>query len=291
VQVLKEKNMYLVFLLPMLLLFTVVTIFPLIYEVWLSFRQYNIARPWYPSGWVGLKNFYEILTDPQFWNSMRITFTFVVGAVVVEFFFGLGIALLFAKRDRSTGRYIARTLILSSMVLPPLSVGMIWRYLLNDSFGAVAIWLKNAGINFGWYGNVNTALATMIFIDVWQWTPFVFLILLAGIVSLPKDVYEAAQIDGASKWKMFTNITLPLLKPVIVVALLLRLLEAFKVFDMIWMLTKGGPVHATEVIGVRIYIQAFTSFNMGYSAALALILLAFSMGITIAFIKISKFEI
>lgn len=279
------------FLLPMLFLFTVVTIFPLLYEIWLSFRSYNIARPWYPSGWVGLKNYHSILTDPQFWNSLRITLIFVIGAVTVEFFFGLFIAMLFGKDDLSRGKYIARTLILSSMVLPALSVGMIWRYLLNDAFGAVAIWLMEIGINFGWYGDPRTALATMIFIDVWQWTPFVFLIMLAGIVSLPVEVFEAAQIDGASKWKTFTRMTLPLLKPVIVVALLLRMLEAFKVFDMIWMLTKGGPVHATEVIGVRIYIQAFTSFNMGYAAALALILLAFSIGITIAFIKISKFEI
>jgi multiple sugar transport system permease protein len=177
------------------------------------------------------------------------------------------------------------------MVLPALSVGMIWRYLLNDAFGAVAIWLKNIGLEFGWYGDPKTALFTIIFIDVWQWTPFVFLIMLAGIVSLPTEVFEAAEIDGASKWKMFTRLTLPLLKPVIIVALLLRMLEAFKIFDMIWMLTKGGPAYATEVIGVRIYIQAFTSFNMGYAAALALILLAFSIGIAIAFIRISKFEI
>jgi multiple sugar transport system permease protein len=275
----------------MLLLFTFVTIFPLGYEIWLSFRSYNLARPWYPSGWVGLENFRDILTDSQFWNSLRITLTFVIGAVTVEFFLGLFIAMLFSKDEGSRGKFIARTLIMGSMVLPALSVGMIWRYLLSDAFGAVAIWLKNIGINFGWYGDPKTALATMIFIDVWQWTPFVFLIMLAGIVSLPVEVFEAAQIDGASKWKMFTRLTLPLLKPVIIVAVLLRMLEAFKVFDMIWMLTKGGPVHATEVIGVRIYIQAFTSFNMGYAAALALILLAFSVGITLAFIKISKFEI
>jgi len=291
VQILKEKNRYIVFLLPMLVLFTFVTIFPLFYELWLSFRSYNIARPWYPSGWVGLKNFYQILTDPQFWNSLRITLTFVIAAVTVEFFFGLFIAMLFGKDDQSRGKYIARTLILSSMVLPALSVGMIWRYLLNDAFGAVAIWLKNIGLEFGWYGDPKTALFTIIFIDVWQWTPFVFLIMLAGIVSLPTEVFEAAEIDGASKWKMFTRLTLPLLKPVIIVALLLRMLEAFKIFDMIWMLTKGGPAYATEVIGVRIYIQAFTSFNMGYAAALALILLAFSIGIAIAFIRISKFEI
>jgi multiple sugar transport system permease protein len=291
VQIVKEKNMYVVFLLPMLLLFTFVTIFPLLYELWLSFRQYNLARPWYPSGWVGLQNFYDILTDPQFWNSLRITMVFVIGAVSIEFFLGLVIAMLFAKESIGKGKYIARTLIMSSMVLPPLSVGMIWRYLLNDSFGAVAIWLKNIGLNFGWYGSPETALPSMIFIDVWQWTPFVFLIMLAGLVSLPGDVYEAAEIDGASRWKKFTHITLPLLKPVIVVAVLLRMLEAFKVFDMIWMLTKGGPVHATEVIGVLIYIQAFQSYNLGYAAALALILLAFSIGITITFIKISKFEI
>lgn len=289
-QVIKEKNMYIFFLIPMFLLFTFVAIFPLIYEIWLSFRQYNIARPWYPSGWVGLANFHEILTDPKFWNSLRITIIFVVAAVSIEFFLGLAIAFLFSKRESSKGNYIARALIMSSMVLPSLSVGMIWRYLLNDSFGAVAVWLKDIGINFGWYGNVDTALITMIFIDVWQWTPFIFLILLAGIISLPKDIYEAAQVDGASEWEKFINLTLPLLKSVIIVALLLRMLEAFKVFDMVWMLTKGGPIRATEVIGIFIYIQAFISYNLGYAAALALILLAFSISITIVFIKISKFE-
>ncbi|UCB44696.1 MAG: sugar ABC transporter permease [Spirochaetota bacterium] len=288
---LKDKKAYILFLLPMLLIFAFVTIYPLFYELYLSFRQYNPTRPWYPSEWVGMRNYLEIITDPDFWNSLRITLVFVVVAVTIEFFLGLGIALLFGKDDKSRSKYAVRTLIMGSMVLPPVSVGMLWRYLLNDSFGALAVWLKNIGLNFAWYGSVHTALPTMIFIDVWQWTPFVFLILLAGIVSLPSDVYEAAQIDGASKWRMFIKLTLPLLRPVIIIAILLRMLEAFKIFDMIWVLTRGGPVRATEVIGVRVYLQGFKFFNQGYSAALAIMLLAVSIGLTIAFIRISKFEI
>ncbi|MBA7632046.1 Trehalose transport system permease protein SugA [subsurface metagenome] len=287
---LKEKNWYILFLLPTVLMFTFVGLFPLCYQAYLSFRQYNFARPWYPSGWIGLRNFHEILKDPFVWNSLQVTFIFVSAAVSIEFIFGLGIALLFSREEKK-GKFIARTLIMCSMILPPVSVALIWKYLLNNSFGVVAIFLGRLGFTSDWYGGVKSALPTMILIDVWEWTPFVFLILLAGIISLPVNIYETARMDGASKWQIFTYITLPLLKPVMLIALLLRIIDALKVFDTIWILTRGGPIRVTEVYSVRIYRQGFEYFNMGRAAALSFIFLAISICLTVTFIKVSKFEI
>lgn len=284
-----EKNWHVYFLLPALLIITAVSIFPFLFSVYLSFQQYNPVRITQPSKFVGLGNFVTILKDPIVWNSLRTTLSFVVFAVSIEFIFGFAIALLFNKEI--PGRNIIRGILLIPMVLTPVVVGLIWKYLLNETFGVINIFFKRLEINFAWYNSVGTALITMVLIDVWQWTPFIFLILLSGLVSLPMDIYESAKIDGASSWGLFYYLTLPLMKRVILIAIILRSVDAIRIFDKIWVLTRGGPSRATEVLSILIFKEGFLYFNLGYAAALSLFFLAIVVVLSFLFIRVAKFEV
>jgi len=284
-----DKNEYIFFLLPVFGIIIAVAIYPLCYELYLSFRSYNALRPWYPREFVGLGNYFHALSNPRVWRSLRITFTFIIATVVIELIFGMGIALLFNRELK--GKSIFRTLIMLPLTLTPVVVGLIWKYLVHDTFGVVTYVFKYFGLSTEFYGSPITALPTMILIDVWQWTPFVFLILLAGLLSLPKEPFESAKIDGASELQCFWYMTVPLLKPIITIAILLRLVDAIKIFDTIWILTKGGPGHATEVYNIFIYLEGFRYYNMGYAAALGIILLIISLVVTFGFIKLVKLDI
>lgn len=284
-----ERNSYIFFLLPVFGIMGLVAIYPLCYQLYLSFRSYNPLRPWYPREFVGFGNYLDALSRPRVWHSLKITFYFIGAAVGIEFIFGMGIALLFSRELK--GKSFFRTLIMLPLTLTPVVVGLIWKYLLHDTFGVVTYIFRHFGWSTEWYGDPVMALPTIIFMDVWQWTPFVFLILLAGILSLPKEPFESAKIDGASELQSFWHMTLPLLKPIIVIAILLRLVDAIKIFDTIWILTKGGPGHATEVYNIHIYLEGFRYYNMGYAAALGIILLIISLVIAFGFIKLVKLEI
>lgn len=284
-----EKNEYIFFLLPVFGIIIAVAIYPLCYELYLSFRSYNALRPWYPREFVGLGNYLYALSNPRVWRSLRITFTFIIATVGIELIFGMGIALLFNRELK--GKSIFRTLIMLPLTLTPVVVGLIWKYLVHDTFGVVTYIFKYFGWSTEFYGSPIAALPTMILIDIWQWTPFVFLILLAGLLSLPKEPFESAKIDGASELQCFWHMTVPLLKPIITIAILLRLVDAIKIFDTIWILTKGGPGHATEVYNIFIYLEGFRYYNMGYAAALGIILLIISLVVTFGFIKLIKLDI
>ncbi len=284
-----DRNSHIFFLLPVFGIMVSVAIYPMIYELYLSFQTYNSLRPWYPRGFVGLGNYIDALSKIRVWKSLGMTLYFVAAAVGIELVFGLGIALLFNRELR--GKSIFRTLIMIPLTLTPVVVALIWKYLFHDTFGLITYVFKYFGWSTEFYGDPSLALPTMIFIDIWQWTPFVFLILLAGILSLPKEPFESAKIDGASVLQIFWHMTLPLLKPIIMIAVLLRLVDAIKIFDTIWVLTKGGPGGSTEVYNILIYLEGFRYYNMGYGAALGIILLIISLTIAFGFIKLVKLEI
>ena len=285
-----RKRTIVLFLLPALFVITAVTIYPLIYSVWISLRQWNISRPYYGNNFVGLRNFLDILTDGNFWNSMKVTGLFVFWSVLIEFLVAMGLALLLYREIR--GKNIIRAVLIIPMIVCPSVVALIWKYLLNDTFGILTILMKRIGFqNVHWYGDLKTALPTMILIDVWEWTAFLFLILLSGLVSLPVPLYEAARIDGANNWKLFRFITLPLMKPVILIALFLRTLDALRTFDIVWILTRGGPSHATELISISIFREGLHFFNVGYASAISLILLLIVGVIFYFFIRITNLEL
>lgn len=279
------------FVLPATLIILAVTAYPLIYSWRLSFLQWNLTRPWYPRRFVGLANYIDILTSSSFWSAMKITFEFTAAAIILEFIIGLLLALLLSKSFRGSNVY--RSLFLIPMMLTPVVVGLIWKFMLNQTFGVINLVLRDYFHIFGltWHGARSTALPTIVMIDVWKWTSFMFVILLAGISAIPTDIYEQAELDGANRFSQFFYITLPLLKPIAVVAIFLRMFDSFRIFDTVWILTQGGPGDATKTISILIFRQAFRFFNLGYSSALSLLFLFFIIAVTLVMVKLSKFEI
>jgi multiple sugar transport system permease protein len=255
------------------------TIYPLIYSIKLSFQT--------GSGHATLENFARLFSDQFFLSALLHTFVYTAIALTIEFFIGLGLALLLNEKMR--GRNAFRALFLLPMMLPPVVVGVVWRLMLNSNFGALNGTLKGFGVNteaLTWTASPKLAMASVIMADVWQWTPFMFLILLAGLQAIPQEPYEAALIDGSDAWRTFQHVTLPLLKPAILIALLLRTMDLLRVFDHIFILTEGGPGFATETLSLYIYRTAFRFSNFGYAAAMSFVLLLITNLISAGYIRL-----
>src|SRR6185503_18673060 len=201
----------------------------------------------------------------------------------------IGLALALLLNSQMRGRAVFRSLLLLPMMLPPVVVGVVWRLMLTSNFGAVNGTLKTFGIQtdaLTWTASPKLAMASVIVADVWQWTPFVFLILLAGLQAIPQEPYEAALIDGSTAWQTFRHVTLPLLKPAILIALLLRTMDLLRVFDQIFILTEGGPGFATETVSLYIYRTAFRFSNFGYAAAMSFVLLLLTNIVSVGYIRL-----
>lgn len=259
-------------LLPAILLLLAFALFPMIFSLWLSFNTWNLADRTATWTFVGLGNFRTILTtDPFFWPSVRVTLIFVGGTVAIQMILGLAIALLL--NDEFRGRGAVRTIIILPLMISPVVVGLIWRFMYNTDRGMVNYLLYLVGLApVDWLGRQPTALPAVMLADVWQWTPFVALILMAALQALPNEPIEAALIDGASRWQLLHYVILPMIRPAIMVALLIRLMDAFKIFDVIYVLTLGGPGVSTQVLGLYTYKWGFKFFQMGYASALSYIL-------------------
>src|SRR5689334_24566457 len=269
------------FLAPALAVLLALSIYPLIYSVTISLQQENAAGVTW-----GLANFTRLLSDNFFWTAMAHTFVYAAAALTFEFLLGLGLALLLNNQIR--GRGFFRASLLVPMMLPTVVVGVVWRLMLNPNFGAINGTLKQFGIDtesLTWTASPKLAMLSVIAVDVWQWTPFVFLVLLAGLQAIPQEPYEAALIDGSNRWQTFRHVTLPLLKPSILIVLLLRTMDLLRVFDQIFILTEGGPAFATETISLYIYRTAFRFFDFGYAAAMSFVLLALTNVLSVIYIK------
>lgn len=213
------------------------------------------------------------------------TVVFTLVAVGVEMCLGFGLALLFNREFK--GKSIIFPIILIPMITTPIVVGLIWRYMYNGEFGLVSWILQVFGVDqYAVLSNPATALPAVIFVDVWHWTPFVFLLCLARLRALPTSPYEAAEIDGASSWQTLKWITFPMMRSVLLIALLLRTMDAFKIFDEIFLMTQGGPGDATEMLSLEVYRQTFRYFNMGKGAALAIVMLVVIIIISQIYIRI-----
>jgi len=257
---------------PAFLYLTVIGLIPFFYVIALSFMDYSLAYVYLPRVFVGLKNFRTLVFDEFLWHALRITFTYTTLAVGLELLIGLILAILTTRNIK--GKAIWRSLLLVPMVVSPIVVGLIWLQMLNPDFGVIAYFLHELGLFVGTGPTIetSTALLTTVLMDVWHWTPFVMLILGAGILSLPVEPYEAAIVDGASSWQVFRHVTLPLLTPVITVVLLLRTMDALRIFDEVWILTGGGPGSVTRYSVIHAYRISLAQFNIGYGAAISLFL-------------------
>jgi multiple sugar transport system permease protein len=271
------------FIAPTALFALAMTVVPLGYSVLTSMLEFRLGRT---PLFVGLQNYRNLLQDRNFQDSLITTLIFTVVATGIEFVLGLALALLLKEEFRFQG--VIRASLIVPMVIAPVVVGIIWRLLYNADVGLFSFAAKTiTGKNLNVLSNTALALPALILVDIWEWTPFMFLILLAGIQSLPQEPFEAARVDGASSWNIFVHLTLPMLRPVILVAILIRALDAFTVFDQVFVLTQGGPGTATEVATLMIYKTAFRFSQYGYGAAMAIALLVlvtcFSAAVTRAF--------
>ena len=269
---------------PALAVLLALSIYPLLYSITVSLQQETASGV----VWT-LAHFKRLATDNFFRTALVHTFVYAVVALTFEFLLGLALALLLNQQMR--GRGLFRASLLVPMMLPSVVVGIVWRLMLNPDFGAINGTLKHFGVNtesLTWTASPRLALLSVIAVDVWQWTPFVFLVLLAGLQAIPQEPYEAALIDGSSRWQTFRHITLPLLKPAILIVLLLRTMDLVRVFDQIFILTEGGPAFATETISLYVYRTAFRFFDFGYAAAMSFVLLALTNIVSVVYIKLLR---
>jgi multiple sugar transport system permease protein len=276
-----DRRLPYLFLAPAVAVLLSLSIYPLIYSLSVSLQVESTKGPRWSFG-----NFQRLLSDNFFLSAMGHTLVYAASALTCEFLLGLGLALLMNSRIR--GRALFRASLLVPMMLPPVVVGVVWRLMLNPDFGAINGTLKGFGFNtdaLTWTASPRLALLSVIVVDIWQWTPFVFLVLLAGLQAIPQEPYEAAKIDGSSRWQTFRYVTLPLLKPAILIALLLRTMDLLRVFDQIFILTEGGPGFATETISLYIYRTAFRFFDFGYAAAMSFVLLVITNVISVVYIR------
>ena len=277
---------YLIMLTPLLVFVALIAIYPLGFSMIISFFEYRLTDPNQTKTFVGLANYARAFSDPVILKSIQTTLVFVVGTVSVELILGLGLALLLSAE--TSLMQIIRSFLLIPMALPSLVVGLIWKSLYNADFGVISFYLKAMGIDIGSgpLGELSTAMPAVILVDVWQWTPLVMVLFLAGLKSMPTEPFEAALVDGANRFQRFLYLTLPLLKPTFLIALLMRTMQSFKVFDIIYTTTAGGPGLATTVLNYQIYTVGLTFFDMGYAAALANILLIVVAVLSIIYVMV-----
>lgn len=268
-----DRRPAVIFLSPAVIFLGGMAAYPFVYSVWLSLHQWNLAKRKTSWNWVGFDNYRRILfEDPFFWNAVKVTLIFLSVAIIVEFLLGLGIALLISQETRLLGPI--QTILVMPMMITPVVVGLIWRFMFNTDLGVINWALSSIGISGPlWLGNPSTALVSVIIADVWEWTPFMALIMLAALQSLPREPMEGAVVDGASRRQAFMTIVLPLIRPAIFIALLLRAIDAFRAFDLFYVLTQGGPGTSTEVLSLYTYKWGFKFFELGYASALAYVMI------------------
>lgn len=250
---------------PAVALLFALSIYPLIYSVKISFTG--------ASGFT-LSNYVRLGSDRFLLVAAGQTAVFTMAALTIEFALGLALAVLIDSLSRARGLF--RAGLLAPMLLPPVVVAVIWRLIYNPQFGVLNGTLRAMGVDTSgltWTSGERTALASIILVDIWEWTPFMFLLLSAGLQAIPHEPLEAARIDGASSWQIFHDVTLPLLKPTILLAVLLRAMDLVRIFDQVFILTQGGPGSATETISLYIYRTAFRFYNFGYAAAMSFLML------------------
>ena len=284
---LSDRTIAWIFVAPTIFLLLAVNIFPLIWTIRLSFTDFRVNRPNNAVEWVGLRNYERILSDPDIWATMQATAHFLIWTIVLQVLIGFTLAFLINKKFK--GNDLWTTIIVFPMMLSPAVVGNFWTFLYQPQIGlfnyAVGFFTGVDPASFSMIGDVNLAPWAIIIADTWMWTPFVMLICLAGLRSIPDSLYEAAECDRASKWRQFWTITLPLALPFLMLAVLFRGIENFKMFDLVVQLTGGGPGNTTTLTSIDLKREAFERWRTGYSSAYAVILFVTVFGLASIYVK------
>jgi multiple sugar transport system permease protein len=284
---LSDRSIAWIFVAPTIFLLLAVNIFPLIRTIWLSFTNYRVNRPNNEVDWVGLSNYEQILNDPDIWNTMHATAHFLFWTLLLQVLIGFALAYLINKKFK--GNNMWTTIIVLPMMLSPAVVGNFWTFLYQPQIGlfnyAVGFVTGADPASFSMIGDVHLAPWAIVIADTWMWTPFVMLICLAGLRSIPESLYEAAECDRASQWRQFWTITIPMVLPFLMLAVLFRGIENFKMFDLVVQLTGGGPGSVTELTSINLKREAFEKWRTGYSSAYAVILFVTVFGLASIYVK------
>ncbi|MEI7027004.1 carbohydrate ABC transporter permease [Paenibacillus sp. y28] len=281
-----DRNLKWIYTLPAVIFVLLMMLFPIIYTFRLSFYEWSMSATT-PPAWVGLDNYKALFADTRFWHAVGSTFYFTIVALAAEMVLGVLIAVLLAREFK--GKNIVKTIFLLPMVATPVAMGLVWMLIYQPTIGVANQMLKAFGFKpLLWLASESQVLPSLIIIDVWEWTPMISLIIMAGIATLPSDPYEAADVDGASAWRKFVSITLPLLRPTILVAAMLRLIDVIKTFDIIYATTQGGPNFASETLNLYGYVLGFQYFKLGMASALLVLFFLLVMALTLFLIWMRK---
>jgi multiple sugar transport system permease protein len=276
------------FITPTIVLLLAINIFPLLWTIYMSFTNFKANMGWVKYRSVGTENYADILGDLDIWTAMQTTAHFVFWSILFEVLIGFGLALLINRKFR--GHSLWTTVILLPMMLSPAVVGNFWTFLFQPQIGLfnyiVGFFSGVDPGSFQMIGDVNLAPWTIVLVDTWMWTPYVMLICLAGLRSIPDSLYEAAEVDRASAWRRFWSITLPMVMPFLMLAVLFRAIENFKMFDMVNLLTNGGPGSLTETVSITLKRAAFEKWQTGWSSALAVVLFLTVFGAANIYVKV-----
>ena len=274
-------------ILPALGIVVLIALFPLAWAIWESLHVHDLRMPWRGEPFVGLANYREALSEPRFREALLHTVVFVICSVVPEIVLGTGLALVLNRAFR--GRGLLRALVLVPWAIPTVVTALLWRFLFDGSAGIVNALLVDAGVleqPFVWFAHAVAAWVPIIAADVWKTTPFVALLVLAGLQNIDPLLYEAARIDGASAWQRFRHVTLPMVKPAILVALIFRTLDAFRVFDLVYVMTAGGPGTSTEPVALYAFSALLQSLRFGYGSAIAVLLFVVTFGFALLYLRL-----
>lgn len=263
-----DNHMHIAFPAPAMITLFIIVIFPVVYNIYMSLNKWKIGLG--SPKFIGLQNYLDAFFDPRFWNGLKIMFYFSGLSLSIEIILGLLIAVYFNKEFK--GSNFVQTIYIFPFAATPVAIALIWRIMLNPQIGVLNYFLSLVGLPGSlWVSDSRTVIISLVLVDVWKWTPMITLIVLAGLKSLPKDPYEAAVIDGANAFHIFSHITVPLIRPVLITALILRSLDNLKEFDIIYTITQGGPGIASETLYLYSYKTAFNFFKAGYGSTLIII--------------------
>ena len=276
------------FIAPAVLVMAAGLVYPVVDAIYLSFFNWKIGTPFSTADNVGLSNYARMFTDPDVWESIWVTFRFGFWTISLEMFLGVSLALLLEKPIR--GASIFRTIFILPLMVSPVVVGLIWRYLFDARVGWVNYYL---GVWFGiepqvWLGDAELAFFAIVFTDIWQWTPFIFIIVIAGLQALPSEVLEASRIDGANWWQQIFLVKLPMISSILLIALLMRLIDVFRALEVMFIMTGGGPGRATELLSLHIYNRAFDAQLLGYASAIAVLLIVIVFVLSLAILIVGN---
>ncbi len=279
-----ERNLRILFPLPAIIFVALLMIFPILYTLFLSFTNWNLTSGT-DFSFVGFDSYVRVLTEPRFLHALGRTFLFTFFAVLIEGFLGVAIALILNRAF--VGKGTAKLLLLLPLVATPVAVGIVFNLFFDPTIGLANFMLKSVGLPQGlWVSSASSVIPALIIVDVWQWTPMITLIVLAGLAGLSEEPVEAARVDGASEWQILRYVTIPMVMPVILTATILRLIDALKTFDIIFAMTGGGPGYASETLNIMGFKYSFEYFRIGQSSVILVILFFVVFGCSLGIMKL-----